>query len=66
MPLTNPVDGNHQKKAPYFFEILRRFGAGLIIGIACITPGLSGGVIAASAGLYEPALHAITHLFKQF
>lgn len=47
-------------------QFFRRFFMGLVIGIACITPGLSGGTIAASAGLYEPGLHAITHLHKDF
>lgn len=47
-------------------KFFRRFFMGLVIGIACITPGLSGGMIAASSGLYEPGLHALTHLHRDF
>lgn len=47
-------------------KFFRRFFMGLIIGVACITPGLSGGMLAASSGLYEPGLHALTHLHKDF
>lgn len=45
---------------------LRRLSMGLVIGVACVTPGLSGGVVAAATGLYEPALHAFTHLRQEF
>ncbi len=58
---------SHRSGAPRpAAQFFRRFFMGLVIGIACITPGLSGGTIAASAGLYEPGLHAITHLHKDF
>lgn len=57
---------SHKFPAGPAAQFLRRFFMGLVIGIACITPGLSGGTIAASAGLYEPGLHAITHLHKDF
>ena len=36
--------------------------AGLLIGIACILPGASGGVLAVAFGLYRPMLDAIMHL----
>ncbi|MGI5898712.1 MAG: DUF368 domain-containing protein [Christensenellales bacterium] len=45
---------------------LRRMLLGVIVSVAFITPGLSGGVIAAAIGLYEPMLHAIAHLHRQF
>ena len=38
---------------------------GLLIGIACILPGASGGVLAVSFGLYRPMLDAVTHLLKE-
>ncbi|MDR1262454.1 MAG: DUF368 domain-containing protein [Oscillospiraceae bacterium] len=34
---------------------------GLILGIACVLPGVSGGVIALSMGLYQPILAALVH-----
>ncbi|MBS3937382.1 MAG: DUF368 domain-containing protein [Peptococcaceae bacterium] len=39
---------------------------GLVIGIAVITPGLSGGALAAAIGLYEPIIKAINGLTKEF
>lgn len=47
-------------------EFATRVFLGLGIGIASITPGLSGGVIAATAGIYEPAIHAIVSVRKEF
>lgn len=55
----------HSPRSPAA-KFLRRLFMGLVVGVACITPGLSGGMIAASAGLYEPGLHALTHLHKDF
>lgn len=43
---------------------LRRIIAGVLIGIACVLPGVSGGVLAMSLGLYRPALDAVLHLFQ--
>lgn len=40
----------------------RRFVYGLIIGIAAVTPGVSGGVIAAAYGIYEPSVNAISEI----
>ncbi len=39
---------------------------GFVIGIAAITPGLSGGVIAASLGIYERIITAVCDLRKNF
>ena len=39
---------------------------GLIIGMASILPGLSGGVLAISLGIYEKALNTIVNLRKEF
>ncbi len=35
---------------------------GLLIGAACILPGLSGGALAASLGVYQPVLKAVNRL----
>jgi len=39
---------------------------GLIIGIAGITPGLSGGALAAAMGIYEPIIRALGSLLRNF
>lgn len=44
----------------------RRLFFGFAVGVASVTPGLSGGVIAAAAGLYEPAIRAVTGLRWEF
>ncbi len=38
--------------------------SGLLIGIACILPGASGGVLAVAFGLYRPMLDAAMHFFR--
>lgn len=38
--------------------------AGVLIGIACILPGASGGVLAVAFGLYRPMLEAAMHFFR--
>jgi len=43
---------------------LERTLLGLVIGVASITPGVSGGAIAAAMGIYEPAVRAISDLRK--
>jgi len=43
---------------------LSRVFIGMVLGIASITPGVSGGVIAAAIGIYEPAVNAISNLRK--
>ena len=44
------------------FDILR----GLLIGVANIIPGVSGGTMMVSMGIYDTLIYCITHLFKQF
>ena len=39
---------------------------GFFIGIAFIIPGLSGGTLAIYLGVYQPLLHAISNIFKDF
>lgn len=44
----------------FFSKIL----AGFVIGAGAIIPGLSGGILAVSMGLYQPTIEAITGFFK--
>jgi putative membrane protein len=39
---------------------------GIMIGIANIIPGVSGGTMAVSMGIYDKLIHCITHLFSEF
>ncbi len=43
-------------------EILK----GAVIGVANIIPGVSGGTMAVSLGIYDKLIHAITHIVKEF
>ena len=46
----------------FLFDILR----GAVIGIANIIPGVSGGTMMVSMGIYDTLIYCITHIFKQF
>lgn len=39
---------------------------GMVIGLANILPGVSGGTMAVSMGIYDKLIHCVTHLFKEF
>ena len=39
---------------------------GVVVGIANVIPGVSGGTMMVSMGIYDALIHAITHLFKEF
>lgn len=39
---------------------------GMVMGMANIIPGVSGGTMAVSMGIYDKLIHCITHLFKEF
>ncbi len=39
---------------------------GIVMGVANIIPGVSGGTMAVSMGIYDKLIHSITHLFKEF
>ena len=39
---------------------------GIVMGIANIIPGVSGGTMAVSMGIYDRMIHCLTHLFKEF
>lgn len=45
----------------YLSQIIK----GVLIGTANILPGISGGTLAISMGVYEQILHALTHLHKE-
>ena len=44
--------------------LLSKLLAGFVIGAGAIIPGLSGGILAVSRGLYQPTIEAITGFFK--
>lgn len=39
---------------------------GMVIGLANIIPGVSGGTLMVSMNVYDQLIHAITHLFSEF
>ena len=39
---------------------------GMVIGIANIIPGVSGGTMMVAMGIYDKLIHCLTHLFKEF
>ena len=39
---------------------------GVVMGTANIIPGVSGGTMAVSMGIYDKLIHCLTHLFKEF
>ena len=45
---------------------IRLFFKGMILGAAMIIPGLSGGTLAISMGLYEKIIKTISHFFSDF
>ena len=47
-------------------SFLMLFLKGIVIGIAMVIPGVSGGVIAVVFGIYEKMISSLTNLFKDF
>lgn len=47
-------------------EKILLFFKGMILGLAMIIPGVSGGTLAISLGIYERIIKAISHFFKDF
>lgn len=45
----------------YISELLK----GVIIGVANILPGISGGMLAITMGVYDKIIHGVTHLFRE-
>jgi len=46
----------------WILDILR----GIVIGVSNIIPGVSGGTMAVSMGIYDRVIYAVNNLFKQF
>ena len=46
--------------------MIKSFLKGIVIGIANIVPGVSGGTMMVSMGIYDKLIHCITHLFSEF
>lgn len=46
--------------------MIKNIVKGMLIGIANIIPGVSGGTMAVSMGIYDKLIHALTHLHKEF
>lgn len=47
-------------------EFVKSILKGIVIGIANIVPGVSGGTMMVSMGIYDKLIHCITHFFKDF
>ena len=47
-------------------KLLNQVLRGVVIGIANIIPGVSGGTMMVSMGIYDTLIHCITHLFSEF
>lgn len=45
---------------------MKKFLQGIVIGIANIIPGVSGGTMMVAMGIYDKLIHSITHLKKEF
>lgn len=39
---------------------------GIVIGISSVLPGVSGGTMAVSMGIYDKLIHCVTHFFRDF
>ena len=46
--------------------MLKQILQGMVVGIANIIPGVSGGTMMVAMGLYDHLIHAITHLKSEF
>ena len=47
-------------------EWLKDIVKGMVIGVANIIPGVSGGTMAVSMGIYDKLIRSVTHLFSEF
>ena len=47
-------------------KALKNILKGMVIGIANIIPGVSGGTMMVAMGIYDKLIHCITHVFKEF
>ncbi|MGN0401880.1 MAG: DUF368 domain-containing protein [Acetatifactor sp.] len=46
--------------------MIKNIFKGIVIGIANIVPGVSGGTMMVAMGIYDKLIHCITHLFSEF
>ena len=47
-------------------KLINQVLRGVVIGVANIIPGVSGGTMMVSMGIYDTLIHCITHLFSEF
>lgn len=47
-------------------DTIKNILKGAVIGVANIVPGVSGGTMAVSMGIYDKLIHCVTHIFKEF
>lgn len=59
--------GKHLKSEEWRnYKMIKSMLKGMVIGIANIIPGVSGGTMMVSMGIYDKLIHCITHLFSEF
>lgn len=46
--------------------MLKSILKGMVMGIANVIPGVSGGTMAVSMGIYDKLIHSVTHLISEF
>ena len=46
--------------------MLKQILSGVVIGVANIIPGVSGGTMMVAMGIYDKLISSITGLFKEF
>ena len=47
-------------------NLIKSIFIGILIGVANIIPGVSGGTLALSLGVYEDIIYAVNHILKEF
>lgn len=47
-------------------DAIKNILKGAVIGVANIIPGVSGGTMAVSMGIYDKLIHCVTHILKEF
>lgn len=60
--MDNNTSNKVKKASPWIF----RFFQGALVGVGGILPGISGGVLCAIFGLYQPLMDLLSHPFKNF
>ena len=46
--------------------MFKNFLKGMVMGLANIIPGVSGGTLAVSMGIYDKLIHCLTQRFRDF